>query len=75
MEEASNYRTRLGVKVATYTTFSSRFGPGKVHEYYYDIEQKEWRVWCVPAHRGDPHGRRTDRDLEVTCKKCLTRKR
>lgn len=65
------YRTRLGRREATFTTFGSRWGAGKVHRYVWDPLNRLWYVQCCEVGR-DPYGRATDRDLVVTCRKCLS---
>jgi hypothetical protein len=65
-----SFRVVKGLRVGRYQTYGSRWGPGKVHRYYWDAETKEWRVACASG-KWNPYGRDVDRDEPVTCKKCL----
>lgn len=57
-------------KERRFKTADNRWGKGKVHRYLYSPENRTWYVACRGVHRGDPYGRQTEDDTEVTCVRC-----
>lgn len=61
------FRTVNGSRIGRFETYGSRFGPGKVHETFYDRENMRWVIKCVDKQW---HRDVVDVDTPVTCKKC-----
>jgi hypothetical protein len=64
-------RTMPTPQMKKFKTHDNRYGPGKVHKFYYDSLNKLWHCACLPVGK-EYYGVIVDDDTEVTCKSCLS---